>query len=220
MPFLQIPERYKPAIKKLASLSDDAIKSLLTALSEVPLSINFEELIARTHKNVEGLGFSEVEELLEALLSLDSVKEEFDLQTNFISEINNAVSKGFPDLSESQQFQVQDKLVQLLDSDKAISLLSKIRKLHFDHERVYLNGKIITDIRPVFSSVLDQPPLAATISYILNITYRDLSDKKEFFVALDSKDIKQLREVIDRAENKAKQLKSLLSNAGVPHIDI
>lgn len=59
------------------------------------------------------------------------------------------------------------------------------------------------------------------IVHMLKLGYHDSNESrhKEFHLALDSKDLAELKEIIIRAETKAKTLKSQLESAGVKPIE-
>jgi hypothetical protein len=60
------------------------------------------------------------------------------------------------------------------------------------------------------SSSPDEEPYGAVIVHLLKLSYHEDGDHKEFFVALDDADLKHLKEVIERAERKAKTLRGKL----------
>jgi len=80
--------------------------------------------------------------------------------------------------------------------------------------------RILTDVRPVFEpSAPEAAPAGAVIVHTLKISYRGDNSAKDFFVALDSEDVRQLTEQLERARSKAESLKSVLKAAEVPYID-
>jgi hypothetical protein len=87
-----------------------------------------------------------------------------------------------------------------------------------DHSHVFFHAKILTDIRPVFNTKGDSID-AAVIVHNLRIHYEEDSDHKDFYVALDTSDIQELREVLDRADTKAKCLQGLVKKSGVSYLD-
>jgi hypothetical protein len=86
-----------------------------------------------------------------------------------------------------------------------------------DHERVYLESRILTDIRTVFKEYKEQP-IGAVVVHNLKITYRQNDNEKEFFVALDGSDLLNLSQEIARAETKAKEIKMLLEKAEITYL--
>jgi hypothetical protein len=55
------------------------------------------------------------------------------------------------------------------------------------------------------------------IVHNLKIRYYEDSQLKEMFFALDDNDLIELRKVLDRAENKSKQLAKIISKCDIQH---
>jgi len=55
---------------------------------------------------------------------------------------------------------------------------------------------------------------------MLKLAYHEGDDSKEFFVALDTEDLRHLRDLIDRAITKESFLKKFVKPSGVPLITI
>ena len=82
-----------------------------------------------------------------------------------------------------------------------------------EDERVFCQARILTDLRPVFGQVIEDGPKAMVVVHLLKLTFHKGSEKhQEFFVSLDGDDLKTLRGLIDRAEAKAKTLKSSIKD--------
>jgi len=54
----------------------------------------------------------------------------------------------------------------------------------------------------------------------VKITYTEESKVREFFVALDTADLREMSETLDRADLKEKSLRALLDDAGVPYLNV
>jgi hypothetical protein len=112
----------------------------------------------------------------------------------------------------------KQRITRLLAPSSSLAITARAVDVLTEHERIFTSARIITDIRSVFSDPSEKPS-AAFIVHMLNIHYRQGREKKEFFVALDSDDIAKLKEVLDRAEKKAKSLATLLDASGIHTLD-
>ncbi len=74
-------------------------------------------------------------------------------------------------------------------------------------------SKILSDLRYVFKSDPEEEPYGAVIVHLLKLTYHEDTEHKEFFVAMDDGDLRHLKEVIERAEKKARTLRRKLDAA-------
>ena len=108
----------------------------------------------------------------------------------------------------------------LLNSGK-LDLLGKASALTLDHEHFLWESRIMTDIRPVFGSDPAGSPSGATIAHTLKLTYADDNNqRRDFYVAMDAVDLRNLQDALHRAEKKSGSLKSMLEAAGIPFIDL
>jgi len=89
-------------------------------------------------------------------------------------------------------------------------------------ERLLLQAQIFTDLRPVFGEKISGPPYAMVVTQSLKLTYYEspTGSPKEIYIALDSKDIKDMKATLERAEEKALRLKDSLNAAGIRIIDL
>ena len=70
-----------------------------------------------------------------------------------------------------------------------MGLDSKADDLRTEDERVFCTAKILTDLRPVFGSHVEDGPHGMIVVHLLKIGYHSGSEKlHEFFVSLDSGD--------------------------------
>jgi hypothetical protein len=84
----------------------------------------------------------------------------------------------------------------------------KAQTLVMNSERLMIDSRILTDIRPVFGQCQTDSILGYAISQTLKIDYRDSHGNGEFYVALDSSDLRSLKQIIDRALEKLEIIKT------------
>jgi len=67
---------------------------------------------------------------------------------------------------------------------------------------------------------LNKIPAGALIVHTLKLEYKQGNEEKDFYIALDTNDVKKLREQLDRAEQKAESIKLMLNQAQVSYLDV
>jgi len=67
---------------------------------------------------------------------------------------------------------------------------------------IYSESKVVTDIRIIFNDDLEEKDRNAMIVHGLNIEYYSANDIKNFHVSLTTTDLKDLKDVIERAISK------------------
>lgn len=106
-----------------------------------------------------------------------------------------------------------DKLLSLLEYEDEVSLGFKALHLSLDFDKLFVESKIITEIRPVFDEKPELGIANSIITHSLKIEYHYSDDThKKIFVTLKSDDLQELKEQILRAEKKEQQLEVSLNN--------
>jgi len=212
-----IPERYKPAVQKLASLSEDEASQLLEAVESETGQLYPQKLVERVVPKLPTLDKGTVEEILSALVSLSYTRSATGLSPEAVATA--LLTSDDLEVPEPDRSRVQDLVEKLLDSD-AIAITGKAVSVLTAHQRTFSSARVLTDIRPVFKNGADTKPSAAVIVHQLNINYQEGFERSNYFVALDTRDVAKLQEVLARAAAKADTLKSLVIDSGMTYLEV
>lgn len=104
--------------------------------------------------------------------------------------------------------------------DTNVKLRAKAWGLVLERPCVLTSARILTDLRPVFTSKNPATVEACTVIHTLVMEVQEGAEVKTLHVALDLKDLSNLRESIGRAEQKEKALNAIASRAGVSSLQI
>jgi hypothetical protein len=221
---LNIPEEFKPGFKLLINIDEKTVQGFIDAFQQAePLQIN--NLVSAVTSRVNTLTRKEVKDVIETLISIHNLRDY--LQENHNASTDEVIEKISQAVEDDEELEITDekkqeferRLVTFLDFDNILSFTSKAIEIVRDHERLFQNSRIHTDMRPVFESDLEDSPAGVAIVNMLKIEYVDLDGKHEFFVALDANDLKQLREQLDIADRKVKAIELMLNQANVPYLN-
>jgi hypothetical protein len=221
LPRLNIPPKYKSGLSRISSISDTIFDELTAALKEFNTLKIDTDAIAKIASLTPGITTDDLDNLLEVLLALQlarSLQEKTSEQ--FAEEVLKELETPGPQqlkLTDGDRPRFVNRLKLLLSFD-SLALVAKARELQTEHGRVFLNGRVITDLRPVFRGSPDEVPLGVVLLHILKLSYLDRQregDRGTFYIALDEDDIASLKRVLERAESKARTLRSTLKNAGI-----
>ena len=215
---MKIPPKHLTALTRIRNLGDSSFEELVLALVDTPPVLYVDDLRDQVASRVSVLGQSEIDEILHALIEMYSTGIRFDLS---IDDLTTHVCKALTEiedpktkLSDEDLDQYKGRLVKLLNIESIIFPVKGVGVLS-DHERVFSHARILTDLRPIFGSSPESPPKAIAMVHTLNISYLSQGDEKNFYVSLDSEDIKTLMATLERATSKAKNLGPLLANTGL-----
>ncbi|SRR6266404_3042059 len=220
---ITIPEPYESGLATIVGLSDDSVSELVSALRTIPAKLFPYTLAHEISPNVQSIPVDDLREVIETLQSLYLTKVYHEVPANVMADdiAEAATENGLSEqlkLSGLDRDKFRDRLATLL-SIESLEILAKALGILRNNQNVFHEARIISEIRPVFGSNVEEPPPAAVLLHMLNITCHGTDGHKEFFIALDTDDIEVLRDVIDRAETKAESLKVMLNKAGTTYLE-
>jgi hypothetical protein len=222
---LKIPERYKPGISILASISDATFEEIVTGLKQIPSPAkDHKELAAWVAAEAKSISPSELEQVVDTLTSLYRLRSKNevsperlarDVQSSAASDTELAIS-GEKGMALGRRVAV----AAALDSLNVVRV--KAKELQLEAERVLCDFRVLTDLRPVFGSNVKDTPTAMIIVHTLKLGYHhtDSAKHRDIFMALDLDDIVKLQEALRRAEEKTKTLKAKLEAVGISSVDL
>lgn len=222
MASFRIPKRYYSAVRELIALNEDQASRLTQVLRNLPPSLNQRKIASTASTQLESIGLLHGEDVFNFIASLHYLLQEIDESISLQNIVNNIadsinVEESLPNLEEEEREVFVKRLSGFLEVSNALNIAAKAVSVLTSHEHVFLESRILTDIRLVFKD-LEEQPTEAVIVHNLKITYRQDGDRKDFFVALDSSDLTELSKQIVRAEAKAKAIEAILEKAEVNHL--
>ncbi|MGD1087413.1 MAG: hypothetical protein ABR955_01625 [Verrucomicrobiota bacterium] len=225
MASLTIPDEDLPVLKAISELDDPQFNSLISAFGETNPTLRRRQFIGNVKEKVKTIETDELSEICRVIFILYAMKERAELSAkdlaNDVGEsILESVSKDF-EFSTGKKEILISRLQKLLGFEKTMAVTSKAFDVMTEHKHTFCRARVLSDIRPVFTSTADSAS-GAMIIHNLQIGFHDggTGKHKEFYVALDTDDIKSLKEVIARAEKKTKALESILKSSSVPYLEV
>lgn len=223
MAILSIPAQYQLGVSKIRDLSMDSVRSFRAALDKSVFKEDRQEATEVAASALESISHSSGEltadfkKISEALVSMYLAQSRRDTPLEeFADHVADAL-ETLPDpklrmvLGERESF--IEKL-QILLGAEVFGVISKIDDLRNESERVFCHARIVTDLRPVFGSDVQKGPMAVLVTHSLKIAYHGpgRNGDHDFYVSLDAGDLSELKDVILRAEAKAKTLRSTVDS--------
>jgi hypothetical protein len=214
----RIPEQYASGLATIRQLDDAAMEQFLSVLSKAAPSLNTSALASAVSSSVKSIPQEDIEEMLVAVVSLYGVLDQSDLSMeSFTDEFCQAMAeskrKNLNFDGEADRKRFRDRLTQLLSVD-SFSIASKALSLKQEYEHYFCSGRILSDARPVYGDDLVTGPLAALIVHTLRLAYHEVDGIKEIYIAFDDSQLRELRDLLDRAELKSKNIRALLERSG------
>ncbi len=217
-----IPDRFRSGLFLIAGVSDDAFDELASALDRSPEFTNAKELAAWVAPEAKSIPAPDVPQVMEALTSLYRVRTSLGESAERVAkDVVSAMQAEDASGRVTDSRSTVARLSRLLDS-KALNVLdTKVKELKTEYEHSLCDLRIFTDARPVFGNNVADAPSTMLLVHTLRLGYHDAHETRhrEIYISLDAQDLISLRELIERAETKAKTLKSRFESAGIKLVD-
>jgi hypothetical protein len=211
----QVPDRHRGVLADIADLDDASFKSLRDAIADADPHV-YSRLIEVVTDAVGDGHQVNVEDVIEMLISVGLYPTRPGLTVDGVAE-TIVTDLG---LEGEEGERLATRMHDLL-SLEAVQLLAKSADLLTEHEHLFLEARVVSDIRPVFLGVEEEEgehAAAAVLVHTLRLAYQDAKGRHDFYLALDRSDVEQLRSIAERALDKEVSLQALLTAADVPEI--
>lgn len=222
-PEATIPEDAYSAIQALVGLNSKDFSALADALAKAKPAIDPADFCKHLSELSPQIEFSILASIVGELFRLDVARENWALPApEFSKLIADAAlaetSEDFPINTESRGV-LESRLTKIFEVRKSLSLTAKALNIVTDQPHLFYSAKLMTDVRPVFDEsgkAID----AMVLLHNLRIHYGDGDEHKDFVVTMDARDLKKLRAVLERAEQKAETLKNFWNLSKTLYLDV
>ncbi len=214
MPRLNIPESRRAGLLAILSQNQETFDALVSTLESIPPTVGPPLRLAGL--SVKGIEPQSLEQMLSAISSLFAVwstTAELSL-AEFVSDVCDAIATFDP---QGKSAGAKARLQRILDIESLASS-AKAQAVLIDHDHIFYEAKILTDVRYAFRPDPEAEPYGSVIIHTLKVTFHQAGDHKEFFVALDGDDVKRLKTILNRAQAKARVLKRKLMAEGIHYL--
>ncbi len=222
---IRIPEEYRLGFAKLRVLGESQAHELVSALERVQPVRRRASLYARVASEAKGIGRTELDDILDALISLFGLRDDMSVTTaEFVRTVADAMEEsGAEDLAfdeDGGRDFFEATLTKLLETEPLEVAAKALRLVYEQDHIVHGDFRVLTDMRPVFSSGHAGPSMrGAMVTYTLKFEYHDGSELRELFASLNARQVDQLAEVLERAKLKATEIEQFLQDSPVRYVE-
>ena len=210
---LNIPPR---AFQDLGKIAGNAVAIELFAKDESILGkCNDFESLVQAIREVEGLT-TQPDELAGALISWLRFKQFKNLSNEvFASSLKLEIENANPSVLDADLrnkiLATLPKLLSVIRDDGPLWINDKITQLTYAHANIYTDSRILTDLRPIFNAEGTEV-VRSIIVHELAIDFQADGESKKIHIALDLKDIRNLKKICERVELKVKKMSNQLES--------
>lgn len=206
---LQIPDNLETGFKQLIEIPNQKFSELLHLIESVKIGISLDEL-KKLFDNYFNNEYSELPRLIfsfgELLLKGDS-----DYAT-IASNLTAAYKKLTNEENNTHLDTLRNNLLLIFNKFDNLKLSLKALELLSENNNLFLNSRIITDIRSIFYDDLQDSPKYAVIIHNLKLEFQNDNDTKSIYLSLDLNDLNTLKKVVDKAILKEQRIKEDYKN--------
>ncbi len=221
---MRYPRILSEAFQNLIKLGDKECKIFIDELKKAKPSESFTSLSKKIEDNMQ-LSSDNIKEMLKIFTDFYKLQKDLDIMVEeFLADIKD----GFMSIKEEDfvpedyNWENFDNLWSyILSDDFFIGMKAKAKELITTNEKVYNNGRMITDFRPVYyKDEVDDEPKYGVIIHTFKIEYMKNNERKKIHLSLNSHDLEDLQIMIDRELRKNKSFNKLLKNKKISLIQI
>lgn len=222
MAALKIPDPVVEGLAIVAKLNLDSYQELMAALHQIPLKIKPNRIFDDSNFKLEAISEDDVRLIRDAVVSLYVARANNEVPVSeFANDIVEALKRTKVEwaATEESHSKIRERLTEVLGVE-TLGLVAMASDVIMQHAQTYNSARVTSDIRPVFGKKTPERAEAAVIVHMLTIGYFRAGKRHEFVVALDTKDVKDLAEILKQAEEKTKSLESIVSSTKMPYVEV
>ena len=202
----------------MGRLSDESYQQLLIALTNAPECRTRQELLAWLKDETKLIPTKNREQIICALSPMLRVQRSAKVTTQrFAQDVWNSLTENSPQLAKGVDGEVfQRRIADLLKQNSLDLASSRVSAARTDVEKLFCKVRAFTDLRPVFREDVSSPVTEMVILHNFQFGYHDgMGKHHEFYLTLDTSDLRALKEVVSEAEKRAEILTELMKPTSI-----
>lgn len=221
---LRIPQKAQRILLDLFYLDKSRQDELIVTLNSFNVNENFSSYKEKISEIFPEKEVDWHEDLLKALISFSMLP---DKQRSFSKVTNDIVESfektvDFKERTGKRIANLKEFISQLLGSHDTLSLSLRARayNIAIEHESIYLEANVFSDVRVVPSQSSSQL-IASIITHSLKLKTRTHGEERSYYITLDRDDLGKLRDILEDALERHSLLENTTSQLqGIQYIDI
>lgn len=219
-PKLRIPEQQRAAIRAFGELSPEQVHGLKQALAGAKAANSAPALARQIAPKVE-IDRDTLVEIVAMLVSLSATSQRYEIPLDQLvtAVTDRAVEQQLGPTQETAEA-FKKKLHQLLLLDQPLDVTSRVLNVMWETKNVFISARVVSDVRSIFSAGDPPEPIAAAVVHNLRIESHTDDRHVNSYFAMDTADLRDLRDMIDRALRKEEALRRVLRDTQLEFVDM
>lgn len=211
MALIRIPERVYPGFDVISKLNKDDIENIAKYFGSISLQLDLNKIEEGLLSYVDEYS---AKELFLTILSFSRLLEKKDVDGKDvdIKELSSNLVDSYlkytnTEMSSSDIGDFKSNILLILSNYDKVGLLGKVQDLQRNNERNFYACELMTDIR-----IISSESNYSILIHKLSISYSKEGTLKDFYLTLESSDLKELKETIDEAIKNEEKIKEKYNN--------
>ena len=219
---LKVPESARKAFVALARLEEHQFEELAQTIRSTRPQFSKSEYLEDVLSKMKSIEETSARIITNELFSVEYLRNEEEDKSgrvvveSILKSMSGEDVDGVPFTDDDEQA-LKTRLNKLIDSWQSLGLTAKSSNIVTDQDKVFIKSRVLTDFRPIFNDEASSVD-AGVVVHTLSIHFSQNMEHRDFYVALDQNDIRDLMKQLERAENKAAVLHGLIAKSGVPQL--
>jgi hypothetical protein len=203
---MPLPKEGFLGVQALVQLGEVALRNLAEAIVDVPLDLSFSNLNTRLAASIQCDPQTLQTACLQALIPFNGLRRTLEMSVpEFVESLVSTVRERAPSDWQRENWDQWERVARvlppLLQPDSPFSVASKAFDLLSERPAILQNLRILTVLRPIFDETITRTlTILQTNTLVLN--YWDGNSMRTLHVTVDSDDLRNLQEELDRAKRK------------------
>lgn len=214
-----IPSPFKKGFAILSKTSFQLIKEISDIIESLPAGIGIENLTKNINSGLtDEMSENDIQEIIRAFFSL--IRFSKDNSIDFQEFIDDILTSFSTEESELDVKNLRQNLFHLHSVSKNIIITIKANDLLGEYEKLFIDCRILSDIRIIFNDDINSKTQNAVVVHQLKLDYVKHGDSQQAFFALDANDLRKLKIAIERALEKDKNIKANVHSENLEFIEL
>lgn len=207
---LIIPSSVIDGFKEIAKLNENQITEFAEYLQQMEVGTKFDAIDKFISSIITSIDSGSI---VRTVISFGDLLDGDDIKFDELAhELRESVEDIFSEESDLNFERLEANLLKIFQNSKNLKLTTKVFNLLVQNNNIYIEGKIISDIRLVFNDNLTESNRNGVIIHRLNITVQNKKENSDIVISLDNSDLKKLKDIIERALLKEEIIKEDYEN--------
>ncbi len=194
---LIVPASVIDGFKEIAKLNENQISELSDYLKNLEVGTKFNNIDTFISSKFK---FVDSTKTVQTILSCGELLDPENVRYEELAhELTESVKQSLSNEDEVSLDNLEFNLIKIFENYRNLRLTIKAYSLILENSNVYVESKIITDIRLIFNDNLTESNRNGVIIHRLHFTIQNRKENSDFIISLDNSDLKSLKDAVDRA---------------------